>query len=159
MSRGSLSGRRKDLPYVHAALFASKSRVQRLFPQLLESLLSNSGIFVPENVSITNDDGTRVIPFGPSQLAQLVSEWESTTMPSIWHLRRRDPMVDVAYTNERPYLNAPPFDSVTVDIQRNYLIDSGKLDSFLTGVKKLYQVLSASYGYVKTHGMGARYDK
>lgn len=161
VSVGLVSRRKGEVPYIHAALFASRPEIQKSFPRVAESLISNGELFVPEHVSVTNDNGTRVIQFQSNKLPQLISEWESETLPGVWHLGRRHPIIDVTYVREPSlfYLDARPFGSVSLDLARSYFDNPNKLDQFLKVFKELCGVLRASYGFVKTHEMGRHLDK
>jgi len=147
----------KEVPFLSSALFTAYSAYNKLFPKIVETLVSRSGIFVPEYIERAGvKNRNRVVEFHPNELGRLFSDWELATVGTSLHLTRRQfPQVEVRFVKDWGRL----FNSLSVHVERSYFDDYEKLNQLLTVLKDLYQVLHASYGHTNTYEMWIRYNK
>jgi len=147
----------KGVPFISSALFTGDPSYNALFPKVVETLVSYGGAYVPEYVERAGSGNRNlVIPFERGQIKSLFSEWESATVGTSWSLTRKQyPQVEFTYVKDW----GRPFNSFSIAIESSYLNETSSLGQLLNVLKELYQLLHASYGFVKTQEMGAHYNK
>ena len=132
-------------PIVSSLFLTHHPEFRYLFPEIMKVLFARREDYVPERVSMGEAHGFRNAPFGQDQLDEFFQKWkEEEPGKATWIFGKETPTGLIILISD----DLQGYGGVQVSVQRDYLSKSGKVEEFLTLLKKLYIVVHSMYGNV-----------
>jgi len=132
-------------PIVSSLFLTHHPEFRYLFPEIMQVLFARREDYVPERVSMGEAHGFRNAPFGQDQLDEFFQKWkEEEPGKATWIFGKETPTGLIILISD----DLQGYGGVQVSVQRDYLSKSGKVEEFLTLLKKLYIVVHSMYGNV-----------